>query len=99
MGYQAKAQKAIMEIYKRQFKESNPSKDFDKIIESGEGKERDFFMKYYLPEDEQQRIIDDVCKEMKIPSWLRRQIGVEVTLGSSPTGNREAQKRHLQEGK
>jgi len=91
--YKEKGEKAIMEIYRRMYKESEPSADIDKIISSGEGKKPKFFMKYYLDAERQQKIIDEVCKELKVNKVLKRQIEVEVNLGSSPTSSKEAWER------
>jgi len=80
----------IMEIYRRMFKEAEPSADVDKIIKSGEGKQRNFFMKYYLNQKRQDEIIEEVCKEnKKSRSWEINSFKTTCILGSSPTGIRE----------
>lgn len=71
------------------FKEGEPSGDIDKIIKSGEGKQEGFFRKYYLAEKRQKQIIEEVCKENKVPRWKIKSFHTTCALGSSPTGQRE----------
>ena len=88
----------VMEIYRRMFKQAEPSADIDKIIKSGEGKIPNFFMRYYLPQKIQDKITNEVLDENKIKNpWKRKRFFEEVTLGSSPTGSKEAQERELKE--
>lgn len=78
--------KAVMECYRRMFKEADPSGDIDEIIKSGEGKQKDFFMNYYLHQDRQDEIIEEVCKDLKIRNIYRTKVFNSVILGSAPTG-------------
>lgn len=95
MTYEEKAGKAITEIYTRMFRESDPSADFNKMLKSGETKQRNFFMRYYLNQERQEEIIQEVCNELKIDKWLIKIIRTNVVLGSSPTATKEAQLRHI----
>jgi len=80
----------VLEIYRRMFKEAEPSADIDKIIKSGEGKKRNFFMKYYLNENKQEEIIKEVCEENGIKKGFKLEaMRTECFLGSAPTGIRE----------
>ena len=72
-----------MEIYREAYKRSEPSADFDKLVKSGEAKQPQFFMKYYLPNDLLQKIIDKHTKGLS--KYDKHQISKEVLLGCSPT--------------
>jgi hypothetical protein len=79
----------LLEMYRRMFKESEPSGNIDKIIKSGEGKKHNFFLKYYLPEERQTEIINEVCKENGIKNKYEiRQFHTACALGSSPTSQK-----------
>jgi len=76
-----------VEIYREMFKHANPSADFDELIKSGKSKEKDFFMKYYLPIERQVEIVDRICNDHKIHGYNKRKISHEVYLGSSPNSS------------
>lgn len=76
----------LLEIYKRMYAESDPPVDIMKIIESGEGQQDRWYMNYYLAEQRQLEIIDEVLKEFKVkPKWKRNAFKTTVLLGASPT--------------
>ena len=85
----------VLEIYRRMFKEAEPSGNIDKIIKSGEGKKADWFLKYYLPNDRQDKIIKEVCKENKVLAWKIPKFYTECILGSSPTSQRKIMLREI----
>jgi hypothetical protein len=70
--------------------EATPSADFDKLIESGEAKEPDFFMKYYLDLKKQDEIIDEICKKHKLNSLEKRKVSIEIHLGSAPNSSKKS---------
>jgi len=72
------------EIYRELFKEANPSADFDELVKSGKSKEKDFFMKYYLPIERQKEIVDEICKKHKLTGHNKRKVSTTIHLGSSP---------------
>lgn len=90
---------AIWEIYRRQFKEAEPSVDFDKLHKEGKTKIPNWFMKYYLSMEKQNKIINEVCEEMKIVGWLKRQVETEVHLGSSPNSSEKTWKEEIKNEK
>ena len=76
----------LLEIYKRMYAESDPPVDIMKIIESGEGQQDRWFMNYYLAEQRQLEIIDEVLKEFKVKSkWKKSAFKFTVLLGAAPT--------------
>ena len=84
-----KAIKAVEEIYRRMFKEAVPSANIDKIIASGEGGKPDWFLRYFLSNERQDQIIDEVCTEFKLPKHLKDAVRTETLLGYSPTAVKE----------
>lgn len=74
----------VLEIYRLQYKYAQPSADIDALIESGETKKTDWFMKYYMPQDWQEAIINMVCRKHHLAPHEKRGIEIEVNLGCSP---------------
>ena len=72
-----------MEIYREAYKKSEPSADFDKLIKSGEAHQPNFFMKYYLPNELLQKIIDKHTKGLSPHD--KHRVEKEVMLGCTPT--------------
>ncbi|KKN67375.1 hypothetical protein LCGC14_0462390 [marine sediment metagenome] len=89
MTIREKFTEIVFEIYRRQYKEANPSADFDILMKKGETKIPDWFMRYYLPMDRQNKIIEKVCEEMKVKGWMKRQVETEVHIGSSPNSSKK----------
>ena len=87
--------KVCKEIYKKMYKESNPAADFDKLIETGEAKQKDFYMKYYLSIEKQKEIIDEICKNYKLKGYDERKVNTTVHLGSSPNSSEKTWKEHI----
>lgn len=83
-----KESEIILNIYRKMFKESTPSADFDKMMKSGETKENNFFMKYYLKDREQDKIIyEELSKHKRMPKWKKDRIARSIFLGCSPCSN------------
>ena len=76
--------KIILEIYRRMYRESKPKASIDKIIKSGEGRMPNWFMAYYLSDEREEKIINEVLKEYKVPKWKRDSFRTEILLGSAP---------------
>jgi hypothetical protein len=80
----------ILEIYRQMYKESKPKGNIDKIIKSGEGKKSDWFLKYYLSNERQDEIINEVLDKFKIKSKHDRgKFRTEILLGSAPSGQKK----------
>ncbi|GAG00238.1 unnamed protein product [marine sediment metagenome] len=80
------------EIYREMFKDANPSADFDELIKSCKAKEKDFFLKYYLPIERQVEIVDRICDDHKIRGYDKRKISHEVHFGCSPNSSEKTWK-------
>lgn len=78
------------EIYRELFKQSTPKASFTYMLETGEAKQKDFFMKYYLNDNNQQNIIDNICNEHNLTKWQIRKINEEIHLGCSPNSSIES---------
>jgi len=77
-----------MDIYRQQYKEAEPSADFNKLMKEGKTIKQNWFMNYYLDKKRQQEIIDDCCKKNKLDTWDEQMINQTIWLGSSPTSER-----------
>ena len=78
------ADKIVIEIYRRMYKEAEPSADFDKLVESGETGKSDWYEKYYLDNKRQDEIIDEVCDRYKVSERYKFSIAVAVHFGCAP---------------
>lgn len=85
---QKKIEDAMMECYRRLFKESTPSGDFDYLVETAiindRGQKEIPFMNYELEESKWDSIFKEIYKEYKIPIYLRQSFKTSIILGCSP---------------
>ena len=82
-------EKAVLECFRRLYKESTPSADFDKLVEEAEinewGQKVIDYMAYEIDEDRATEIVNEVAKEFKIKSeWQKKSLNANVWLGCSP---------------
>ena len=86
-----KEEEAMAECYRRLFKASSPSADFDLLIENASIDENGLkhipFMDYELEENTFESIIAAVIKEFKIKYTHRAPFKVSIMLGCSPKTN------------
>ena len=75
-----------MEIYRKMYKEAEPTADFDKLIKEKKTVKENWFLNYYLAESQQQDIISEICTKHKCTKLEVDKICLEVVLGSSPRG-------------
>lgn len=87
-----KISEVIGECYRRMYRETEPVGDIDEIKKSGEGKMEGFFMDYYLDQERQDEIMNEVIKEYKVPKCQITMVHNSVLLGASPCGNKETSK-------
>ena len=73
------------EIYQKMYKEADPPLDFRRAVKEGITAKQDWFQDHYLPTKRQQEIIDEIEKKHRCSTYEKRQIEMEVWLGSSPT--------------
>ena len=79
----------ILEIYRRMYVQSKPKGNIDKMIKTGEGKMPDFFLGYYLSEEDAEKIFNNIFKEYKIKKYLRPRFKTEIILGAEPCSVKE----------
>jgi len=84
-----KEEDAIFECYKRLYKQSTPSADFNLLMEKAEineqGQKVIDFMAYEIDESVFNSIIDDIIKEYKIvPKYKQQAFKNTMCLGASP---------------
>ena len=84
-----KLKNIVYEIYQELFNHSEPKADFDVIRKSGESKKPDFFMKYYLSQDEQEKIMNRIMKSHKLSYIAGVSVKNTVNLGCSPNTCKE----------
>jgi hypothetical protein len=79
---------ALMECYRRLYKASTPSADFDKLVENAKLNERGQkvipFNDYELEQADLDRIINEVMREYKIRKYRRQAFTATIYLGCSP---------------
>jgi len=84
----AKEEKALLECYRRLFKESTPSGDFDKLVEEAtineDGKKEIPFRDYEIAEDVFHNIVKETMSSFKIVKYRQRMFSNAVYLGCSP---------------
>jgi hypothetical protein len=74
-----------MEVYRQLFKEAEPSADIDHLIQSNETKTPNWFEAYYLSQDRQIEILEEIAKKHRLSKREKYMISKEVNLGCSPT--------------
>jgi hypothetical protein len=84
-----KEQEALLECYRRLYKDSTPSADFDKLMEAApedeDGRKVIDFMAYEIEEKEFHSIVEDVISEYKIkPKYRAQAFRNAIYLGASP---------------
>jgi hypothetical protein len=83
MTTEKKLVKAVDEIYRRMYLESDPPiEDLTPYY----GRTDMWFLDHYLHQDRQEEIINEVLDEFKIKNkWQRRVVTSSVVLGASPS--------------
>ena len=81
-----------MNIYREMYKKATPSANFDELIKKGITKKENWFMKYYLPIEEQKKIVEKHLKKHKCSKIERDKINFEIWLGCSPSGYKKVRK-------
>lgn len=75
-----KEEEAILTCYRRLFREATPGGDFDAMRDNGDIPYED----HRLSMDRQNKIIDEVIKEYKIPKHRSDMFRATIHLGCSP---------------
>jgi hypothetical protein len=80
---------ALYEAYRRAYKVSTPSADFDYLMNNAETDDNGAkvipYMEYECEDDIMSQILDDVIKEYKIKDiWDQKAVRISFWLGCSP---------------
>lgn len=91
-----KIEEALKECYRRLYKASTPSADFDELFENADTDENGYkvidFMAYEIEEEKMEQIISDVIKEYKVkPQHKAKIFRNTILLGASPKTKRVKQ--------
>jgi len=78
-----------MDIYREAFAKATPKADFDKMLKTGEAKQKMFFMKYYLSEEELDNVVNGHVRKNKLNVFDAEKIKTEVYLGCLPNSCKE----------
>ena len=81
-----KMEKIILEAMVDFYKNSEPKADLGKLMKTGEPLKPEWFMKYYLPQKDMDRIIKETAKKHKLDKFDRHRLEVNCYLGGSPSG-------------
>lgn len=83
-----KEEQAIWECYRRLYKASTPSADFDELVENApineSGQKQIDYNSYEIEYETCNQIIKDIIKEYKIQKWKRQLFNNTIILGCSP---------------
>jgi hypothetical protein len=83
-----KEELALLECYRRLFKQATPSADFDLLCENAtldeQGRKIIPFLDYELEDGKFKQIISEVIKEYKIKPLRRKAFEITILLGCSP---------------
>jgi hypothetical protein len=89
MAKSEKAELAVIECYRRMYREATPKANFDQLHKNYATTIPGWFMYYYLPQERQEEIMEEVLKEINVPKHLLKSFSVEVNLGCSPNTSLE----------
>jgi hypothetical protein len=91
---QKKIDEAFMECYRRLYKESTPSADFDQLMENAPLNERGQkeipFLEYEIEHKRLEEIISEVAKEFKFKKWQADSFRFGILMGCSPKSKYES---------
>jgi len=76
--------KIMLEIYRTIYKKLGV--DLDELIENGITKKDMRFLEYYMPNEQQEEVMDSILKTKKIPKWRKDVIKRSLWLGATPRG-------------
>ena len=82
-----KEEQLILDIYRRIYSEIGV--DLDELIEQGVTKEIGWDSSYFLAQEKQDEIIEEMLKGKRLTKLKKNAIRVSLYLGSLPKGNNE----------
>ena len=79
-----KEEALIMKIYRALYSEIGV--DVDKLIADGTTRKEGWFNDYYLPQERQDEIVNNILSKEKISKWKKEVIRRTILLGAAPKG-------------
>ena len=78
----------IDECYTNLFKHANPSADYEKLKERNLIRRfpKEWFMNFYLNDDEQEKIIKNICEKHKLDKHDTQIVLNSIFMGHAPSG-------------
>jgi hypothetical protein len=86
---QKKIDKVLLDIYQELYKNAEPSANFKELMEDGTTSKDMFFMDYYLEDDKQMEIINQVLKKHRVPKNYIERFHHTILLGCSPSTSKK----------
>jgi hypothetical protein len=83
----------VHSILKEMYENSTPPADLDEIIRTGEGEQDNFFLKYYLNDEDFEAIFKKWTDGIKLSKHEMSLISLNVYLGASPCSNKDTVNR------
>ena len=84
-----KEEQLMMDIYRRMYSEIGV--DLDELIEQGVTKEIGWYNSYFLAQEKQDEIIEEVLKGKRLTKLKKNAIRVSLYLGSLPSSVRNSE--------
>ncbi len=84
-----KLEKICMDIYKEAYKKSIPSANINRLIKEGITRIPNWFMKFYLPMNKIDIIVEKHIKTNRLRKWDAEKIKTSVYLGALPNSCKE----------
>ena len=75
-----------LEVYQKMYEAADPPLDFKQAMKDGITAKENWFMKYYLPTQKAEEILNKILKKHRCNTLEKRAINKEIWLGSSPSG-------------
>ena len=82
-----KEEQLILDIYRRIYAEIGV--DLDELIKQGVTKREGWFDNYYMPQEKQDEIIEEMLSKIKMTRLKRQMLKNTLYLGALPKGNNE----------
>ena len=77
------------EIYREMYSNAEPAANWDELVKSGETKQDNFFMNYYISEKKHREIVERICARYPLTRRDTDKIEFTVSLGCSPSWTRK----------
>jgi len=80
---------AIVETLRRLYKEATPSRNYDRMVETGETRKPNFNVFYYLPREKREQIIEQTLSEFRMRK-AERELARRIVEDRAPIDDKKA---------